>query len=355
MVTALTTASKPTISVIVPVYNVESFLPQCIESLQSQTLTDFELILVDDGATDTSSSICDAYARKDVRLKVIHKSNGGLSSARNAGLDLALGDFVAFVDSDDWVEPEYLQTLWEAAVHTNSSVAICGYHLALASGRRTSVPTLSNSGLQIYQGSDVESKFLFPLFGSVPEQSTLAGLDSPSVWKRLYQKKILGGIRFQSERIYLAEDLLFSLDLFPRVERVVICGYHGYNYRYNPASLDRGYRSDRWALYQNLIQYLQARIPAAGIDECKQRLGRRYAESAIFAVWNLFSKGNSQGFYEKKKTFAEISCDVQKWISQWPYCAKLPWNFRFAFFMLRNNLFTGLYLFRRGYVALRGK
>ena len=101
----------PKISVIVPVYKVEKYLPECIESVLAQTFTDFELILVDDGSPDNSGAICDAYAARDPRIRVFHKENGGVSSARNLGLDHARGEWIAFVDSDDWLSPEYLNRL----------------------------------------------------------------------------------------------------------------------------------------------------------------------------------------------------------------------------------------------------
>ena len=100
--------AQPEISVIVPVYKVERFLPACIDSLLAQTFADFELILVDDGSTDNCPALCDAAAEKDNRVRVLHKANGGVSTARNAGLDMARGKWIAFVDSDDSVQPDYL-------------------------------------------------------------------------------------------------------------------------------------------------------------------------------------------------------------------------------------------------------
>ena len=102
----------PLFSVIVPVYKVENVLPRCIESILNQTVTDFELILIDDGSPDRSGEICDAYAAKDSRIRVIHQKNGGVSKARNAGLDIAQGEYIVFVDSDDWVDADaYMQIL----------------------------------------------------------------------------------------------------------------------------------------------------------------------------------------------------------------------------------------------------
>ena len=115
----------PKISIIVPVYNVEQYLAECIESIKDQSLTDIEIILVDDGSPDNSGAICDDYALKDDRIKVIHKKNGGLSSARNAGLEVAIGEYIGFVDSDDWVDGEMYEVLYKNAVENQAEIAAC--------------------------------------------------------------------------------------------------------------------------------------------------------------------------------------------------------------------------------------
>ena len=115
------------VSVIVPIYKVENYLARCVDSILAQTYKDLEIILVDDGSPDNSPSICDEYAKKDARIKVIHKVNGGLSSARNAGLDVAKGKYIAFVDSDDWVEPCFIETLVTALEETNADMSACKF------------------------------------------------------------------------------------------------------------------------------------------------------------------------------------------------------------------------------------
>lgn len=115
------------ISVIVPVYNVENYLSKCIETLTAQTYSNIEILLVDDGSTDSSGQICDEYAVKDNRIMVIHKENGGLSSARNAGMPKASGEYIAFVDSDDFVSEDYIESLLEACENNGAKVAACGY------------------------------------------------------------------------------------------------------------------------------------------------------------------------------------------------------------------------------------
>ncbi len=116
----------PEISVVVPVYKVEKFLKRCVDSILAQSFYDFELILVDDGSPDSCGAMCDEYAEKDNRIKVIHKENGGLSSARNAGLDIAKGDWVTFIDSDDWIHKDYLLYLYNAAVESGKLISAAG-------------------------------------------------------------------------------------------------------------------------------------------------------------------------------------------------------------------------------------
>lgn len=116
------------VSVIIPVYNVEAFLDRCVISVINQTYTNLEIILVDDGATDSSPELCDRWAKKDHRITVVHKANGGLSSARNAGIAVSHAPWIAFIDSDDWVEPDYVSTLHDLAVSNNADLAICSLY-----------------------------------------------------------------------------------------------------------------------------------------------------------------------------------------------------------------------------------
>ncbi len=120
--------NKPIISIIVPIYNVEQFLHCCVDSILAQTFTDFELLLIDDGSTDRSGEICDEYAKKDTRIRVIHKENGGVSSARQRGQDEACGEYTIHVDPDDWVEPTMLEELYQKAKDDNADMVICDYY-----------------------------------------------------------------------------------------------------------------------------------------------------------------------------------------------------------------------------------
>ncbi|MEH7136024.1 glycosyltransferase, partial [Priestia megaterium] len=133
------------ISIIVPVYNAEKFLPKSLESLQNQTYTELEIILVNDGSNDGSAAICEHYASKDKRFVVIHKENGGVSSARNAGLKRVTGKYVGFVDPDDWIEPNMFKRLYQLAQEYNADISMCGYMKQKADG--TVLNTLEPSNI----------------------------------------------------------------------------------------------------------------------------------------------------------------------------------------------------------------
>lgn len=125
---------SPQISIIIPIYNVERYLRQCIDSILAQTFTDFELLLIDDGSPDGCPAICDEYAEKDTRIRVFHKQNGGVTSARNKGLNNANGNWIIYIDGDDWIEPTYVEELYNAAINNEADIAICAFRFVYEDG-----------------------------------------------------------------------------------------------------------------------------------------------------------------------------------------------------------------------------
>ncbi len=138
----------PRISVIVPVYNTAMFLPDCIDSILAQTFDDFECILVNDGSSDESPSICDAYAEKNAKIRVIHQNNAGLSAARNAGMEMAHGDWITFIDSDDIIYENYLHLLYETAIKYNAEISCCSYRTIHAGERERERESLTYKSLE---------------------------------------------------------------------------------------------------------------------------------------------------------------------------------------------------------------
>lgn len=188
----------PSISVIVPIYRVEDYLTRCLDSILSQTFSDFELILVDDGSPDHCGVICDKYSEKDSRIKVIHKENGGLSDARNKGIDIAEGDYISFVDSDDWIHPQYLELLLKANKDNQTAISICDF-------RKTDRFEKS----EFIGSTDIEIKEIRSFFKEKNVQAITA-------WGALYRKELFFGIRYPIGRIHEDEfttyKLLFQTD-----------------------------------------------------------------------------------------------------------------------------------------------
>lgn len=245
---------KEKVSVIVPIYNVEKFLEKCIDSILTQTYQNIEILLVDDGSSDRSGVMCDSYAKKDSRIKVAHKKNGGLSDARNAGLDIATGDLIAFVDSDDWVEPEYIQVLYDSMKKTGSDISICSFYRVKGENRR--LYQVQN------QKEAYESKEALKLL--------LLEKRCPNyVWNKLYKKKIFASLRFPKGKIW--EDIYIMGDAFYSADKISFTNVPLYNYVWRGNSIIGSadvkefieffkvmlYRYNRFKSDLNLLPYLQ--------------------------------------------------------------------------------------------------
>ena len=252
------------VSIIVPAYNCIKSLECCVGSIRQQTYTSFELILVDDGSADGSGELCDKFAAEDTRIRVIHKPNGGVSSARNAGIDAVTGEYITFCDSDDYLEPDYLETLVQAA-EANPDCGhiwccfqtVTGYQKENAAPNYTYAKSLLRYTLQEYM--------------SLHEM----WLDAEP-WNKLYRTDIVqtAKVRFP-EDLSLGEDWLFNLAYIDvsANEKIVVVTKPLYNYmRGNDESLDSKYRKDLLDIYRRLndtcLSYLQKwKLPAEQIEK----------------------------------------------------------------------------------------
>ena len=203
----------PIISIIVPIYNVGKYLPKCIESILNQTFKNFELILVNDGSTDNSGVVCDDYAKKDTRIKIIHKSNGGVSSARNAGLYVAKGEYIGFVDPDDYIDKNMYEKLYRLCIDNNSDIAICRFNREI-NGKIQN----KESTEEIIELNNMEA--MNELFKG--------NLYRFSLCNKLFSKKCFNDVLFPEERIH--EDLSTTYKLFANSKKAVYINYCGYIY-----------------------------------------------------------------------------------------------------------------------------
>lgn len=205
------------ISIIVPVYNMEKYLERCMNSILNQTYRHLEIILVDDGSTDSSPQMCDDYAKKDSRVKVVHKPNGGLSDARNAGLAVAAGVYIGYVDSDDWIELDMYERMYQACVENQAELAVCRY---VCEHSAEGLPNLAGNTAQEPPGG---SGAVVPLSREELLKIYICGHDEyviyNSVWSKLFHRDLVKNVIFPKGRN--SEDIMYTTRAFCRLERAV--------------------------------------------------------------------------------------------------------------------------------------
>lgn len=280
---------KGQISVIVPIYNVERYLRQCLESICSQSYRNLEIILVDDGSPDLSGIICNEYANRDSRIKVIHKKNEGLGEARNTGLDFASGEYIYFIDSDDWIESDMLFKLLSSMEENKADFVMSGFKKC-SQGFKDVIHRQVKK-IQIYQGEEVQKNILLPMVAqrsTVKEDYTI----NMCVWTNLYKRSIIEKehIRFLSEREYLSEDICFNLKYLMHTYCAVVIPDTFYCYRYNPVSLTCRYKGSEYAMLINLYNEVSKIVDCIGIvDEPefrKQRFFLTKTREVLFRLAN---------------------------------------------------------------------
>ena len=259
---------KPKVSIIVPVYKTKETLEKCVNSLLEQTLQEIEIILVDDGSPDESGEMCDSFS-KDPRVHVVHKENGGLSSARNAGLKIASGDYIGFVDSDDYVHPEMFYKLYDRIEKDKSEICICTHFTVNAVGNIEehhfqNIPKVLNR-------SEILKMLILPMIGIVPgtNEKAIEGF----VCRNLYRKKIISHYEFKSEREYFAEDVISALELYKECKQISVLDECLYYYKYNGESLSNIYRPQVYKLLNNLLEWEKTYLKKEQLfEQEKQRL-----------------------------------------------------------------------------------
>ena len=208
------------ISIIVPVYNVENYLGKCVESILNQTFKDFELILVDDGSSDKSGVMCDQYKEQDKRIKVVHKENGGLSSARNAGLEVAEGEYIGFIDSDDWIMPDMYQFLYDMAIISNADIAQCGFRKVDEEGYEYGEDSVSKSFVtKQYTGQEAIKQ----LYGKTQDKEI-----NFLTWNKLYRSTLFSNLHFSEGKNN--EDVIMTSKILTRIDIAVVNNKPQVNY-----------------------------------------------------------------------------------------------------------------------------
>lgn len=245
--------SQPLISVIVPVYKVEEYLERCVSSIRNQTYTNLEIILVDDGSPDRSGEMCDAFAQQDSRIRVIHKENGGLSSARNAGMRVAKGEYIGFIDSDDWIDERMYETLYTLILKYEAQIAVCGLQCDHTNG---------NVSWFNPKYPDSKETEVFTTQDALREL-TYAEKITNSACDKLFFREILEGLPLKEGIIF--EDTQIMHRWMERADRIVYTPQPYYHYIMTDGSITRsGIKPSRLAIADVLwerVEYYQHKHP----------------------------------------------------------------------------------------------
>ena len=262
----------PLVSVIIPVYNTAQYLNKCVQSVCDQTLTDWEIILVDDGAKDESPQMCDKWAQEDERIHVIHKENEGLGLTRNAGLRIAKGEFVCFLDSDDTIDTETLSYCVDTLIRENADACFYGRKTQGKDGSFTVNHRIPSK--LTFSGEEIKKEFAKIYIGYLPDEDSTSYIQA-SACCGMYRRRIIeeNGLTFLSERICLSEDTFFNLNFCNYAKKVLIIPKDFYNYTYNVNSLTKSYNPNKINQTKSYIEYLwKYKDIYADMDKIEKRI-----------------------------------------------------------------------------------
>jgi len=304
--------TNPLITVIVPVYGVEPYLRKCVDSIVAQTYTNLEIILIDDGSPDNCGKICDEYAERDKRVMVVHKENGGLSDARNAALNIMRGEYVAFVDSDDWVLPDYVKDMHENMARYESDISLSGTVYVYENNRRDMVLAINNTDGLYTQKEAVEKLFY---------QKGIY----PSACSKLYRAELFKNIRYPKGK--LNEDSATTYKIFCLCEKISFSKASNYCYLQRTGSIENNGFSPKKMDAINIVDEMLVWI-GENKPEYKKAAICRFVGMNLRIYRNLIgSKGNFPA--EKKR----IECNIKRYRLQVIFNKKAKLKVRIACLM----------------------
>lgn len=287
------------ISVVVPIYNVEAFLPRCIDSILNQTYKNLEVILVDDESPDRCGEICEEYRKKDNRIIVIHQKNKGLSGARNAGIDIATGEYIGFVDSDDYIEPDMYEKLYKQNEENGSQIAICGRYYEFENGEK------------LIRYKEEAKTSVMSNIDAIKRMNSFNSFDM-AAWDKLYKLDIFDNIRYPQGK--LSEDYFVIYKLFEKAEKISFNPQPLYHYmqRQNSISRNKKINFDFIEASKSQMDYLEPKYP-----ELENVLHSAYA-SANMTVYNFHIKNKVKCQKEKKKELQMAVREQLRYIEENP-------------------------------------
>ncbi len=350
---------QPKVSIIVPVYNAEKYLERCINSLKTQSLEDIEIILVDDSSSDSSLEICNKAAKEDRRIKVIHKVNEGAGKARNAALEVATGEYIGFVDSDDFVNADMFETLYIKAKKYNSDLVMSGVMFVdgnIFSKKGENICRTYFDKDTHFETDEELKKLRMGIIGALPEDADDSKYGM-SIWKNLFRHEIIkrNNLFFESEREMLSEDALFMLDYISCIDKATGIDGVFYNYCRNGDSISKSYKKDRFNKCFVFVSEVEKRLKK-DIDPAEYQIYiDRFWQATCRVLCSqeiMYATDNSIKYTELKKRLKTVCTHTMtvKVLKSYPL-GKLPLKQRIFAYMMRYRF----YFFMKVLVGLRNK
>ncbi len=327
------------VSIIIPVYNVETTLDRCIQSVLNQSLQDIEIILVDDGSPDKCPQLCDRYAKENTGIKVIHKQNEGLGFARNTGIEVAEGEYIGFVDSDDYIETNMYERLYTYAKDNECDIAYGGYRY-IVNGDTKAIVEMTTSDRIITTNKGIRELLLDQIASEVTIHND--SKYGATVWKGLFLRKLVveNNIRFYSEREYVSEDGLFDIDVFAKCSKIALISGSYYNYEYNPNSLTAVYRKGRFEQNKRLYNLgCQKLYNNYKDDKMIIQYGRMFIAASRVCIMQEIYHYKEMGIKECFHNLHIINRDdvLQSVIASYPW-RRLPLSKKIMCFLMKNDM-----------------
>ncbi|MDQ0242548.1 glycosyltransferase EpsH [Bacillus fengqiuensis] len=341
---------EPKVSIIVPIYNVESYLGRCLDSLLSQSLRELEIIAVNDGSTDRSSEILKDYSERDNRIVVIEKENGGVSSARNTGLLQAKGQYIGFVDPDDWIDKEMYEELYQSAIHEKADIVMCTYIREF--GTHSKEKKFNMPQKVCYKNEEVKLEIMRRLVGPIDEEIANPELLDAwgTVWSKLYRADMIkeNKIHFVDLNIIgTNEDSLFNIHTFYYANTFVFLNQPYYHYwRANETSVTAGYKPNLKDQWFNLYSMIEGFLNEKNMQrDFYLALNNRICLNTLGLGLNTISKSNQVSAFIKIRKLSSILRDnrIKRSFKQLEM-TYFPIVWRAFYFCAKSRFATGFYI-----------
>lgn len=309
---------EPLVTVIVPVYNTEKYLDRCLKSITQQTYKNIEILLINDGSSDNSGKICDNWAEKDLRIKVIHKKNAGLGMARNTGIENATGEYISFIDSDDFIDLDTYCLLVNNLKNFNADTSYCSLKKYFNDTKKIKTSSKIKEG--IFTGKEI----LYDIIGSMPKEKSDYNREM-SVCLGIFSMEIIqkNNIKFVSEREFICEDLIFDFQYLTCAKKIIVSNQEKYYYCINEDSLTHKYNSERFikniVLYEKVSSMIRKEFKEKSL-EAILRFNRLFI-GMIRSTIVQEVKSSNLSFGKKMKHLKEIveNKTIQEILKEYPY------------------------------------